>query len=156
MNVSNNSRLRIGLVGAGAGIFPVVLLDYASKLLCGSLPLLIYLLAGCAGVWLSRRVFKPSSTELNSDVWKWRSMFLIACMSFLGTVGLAVMPTEWDSKCAWRNCGRVLGLSLFQSPFPVGPVTCRGWSACINEYHYTVEEQAEVLRRINESGCPPP
>ena len=153
---SKNSVNLMRLVGAGAGVFPVVLLDYLSKVLCGSLPLFVYLFAACCGVWVSKRKFDHLSEEERSSSWKWRCTLLFALISCLGVLGLAVMPTEWDSKCAWRNCGRALGVSLFQSPFSVAPVTCRGWSVCINEYPYNAAEQAEVRIRIDESGCPPP
>ena len=153
---SSNSRYFIRLIGAGAGTFPVVFLDYLAKVLCGSLPLFVYLVAVFWGAWFTRRMFDHLSTQERSSSLKWRVTLLLALLSFLGGLGLAIMPSEWVAKCAWRNCGRVLGVSLFESPFPVEPVTCRGWSVCINEYPYSDAEYREVLSRIDESGCPPP
>ena len=153
---SSNSRYFIRLIGAGAGTFPVVVLDYLSKVVCGSLPLVVYLVAACCGAWYTRRMFDHLSMEERSSSLKWRFTLLLSSLSVLGGFGLAIMPPEWGAKCAWRNCGRVLGVSLFESPFSVEPVTCRGWSVCINEYSYSAAERREVLSRIDEAGCPPP
>jgi hypothetical protein len=34
--------------------------------------------------------------------------------------GFSIFPPSWNTKCAYRYCGRVLGPSLSRSPFPVG------------------------------------
>ena len=80
----------------------------------------------------------------------------LAIFSALGLAALFTMPVDWNSKCAWRYCGRALGPGLLYSPFPVRPVGCSAWSTCVNEYRYSPEDYQEVLGRIKEQGCPAP
>ena len=78
-------------------------------------------------------------------------------MGLLGAVLLSTVQQPWTSHCAFRYCGRTLGLSLVQSPFPVATPSCRDLHMCANEYVPFSESQwRDFYELIKSSGCEPP
>ncbi len=134
----------------------VVSLDLLLELLCLRFPLLFYLFAaGCGyafGGPLSRWSvnFKWFAWLLQ---WTARRTILVGT---LGAVGLTLYTPPWESKCGWRYCGRVLGPSLFQSPFPAPDLGCRTLNRCANEFQYSKAKYAQLCDFMEERGCAPP
>jgi hypothetical protein len=153
---TGSSLTRIRLVWAGAFLSFLVATDLFLSLFCSSWPLLFYVVAGGLGALLAKKLHRRFSGDTT-----WRRLFRglvfgLAIFSALGLGVLFAMPAQWNSHCAWRYCGRALGPGLLDSPFPVGPVSCGGWSTCVNEYPYSPGEYDELLRRIEAQGCPAP
>ena len=150
------NTIHIRLISAGAFLSVLVATNLFLTLFCGSWPLLFYLLAGALGAWagpfLHRRF--TSRPQLAKIV---RAIGIgLAAFSALGLAVLFLLPVNWDAKCAFAHCGRALGPGLMESPFPVGTPTCKGWSICVNEYQYSNEDYADVLKRMKKQGCPEP
>lgn len=153
---TGSSLIKIRIMWAGAFMSFLVATNLVMSLLCSSWPLLFYLLAGGLGASLAEKLQRRFSGDTT-----WRRLFRglvfgLAAFSFLGLGALFAMPAHWDSRCASRYCSRALGPGLLDSPFPVAPVSCRGWSTCANEYPYSRGEYRELLRRIEAQGCPAP
>ena len=80
-------------------------------------------------------------------------------MGALGLLSSLIMifsAPSWNSKCAFRYCGRIRGIGLLESPFPVGNPGCGALHMCANEYRYSNYERRELYRFISEEGCEPP
>ena len=147
---------KIRFLWAGAFLSGLVVTDLFQSLFCSSWPLVFYLGVWGIGAWMGEGLHRRFSAQTRGATIIRRGAIGMALLSALGLMVLFVMPVRWDSKCAWRYCGRALGPGLLESPFPVGTPSCRGWSLCVNEYPYSRSDQAEVLRRIREQGCPEP
>lgn len=61
----------------------------------------------------------------------------------------------WSSHDAFRHCGRITGMSLWETPFPIHP-SCSQLLMCINEYPYSRDEYRAVLHLSMTEGCPAP
>ena len=153
---TGSSLLKIRLVWAGAFMSFLVATNLVLSLLCSSWPLLFYLVAGGLGAWLAERLQRRFAGDATSRKLFRGLVFGLAVFSAPGLGALFAMPAQWDSRCAWRYCARALGPGLFKSPFPVGPVSCRGWSTCVNEFPYSSSQYDALLRRIEAQGCPAP
>lgn len=150
------SLLKVRLVWAGAFLSFLVATHLVLTLFCSGWPLLFYLMAGGLGALLAEKLDRKFAGEGT-----WRRLargliFGLAIFSILGLGALFMMPAHWDGHCAWRYCGRAMGPGLLKPPFPVGPVSCSGWSTCANEYPYSASEYDALLRRIEAQGCPAP
>jgi hypothetical protein len=143
---------KVRLVSAGAFLSGLVATDLFLNFFCSSWPLLLYLAAACLGAWKAEGLQR----RFSGTTFVRRLGIGLALFSALGLVAMVAMPVNWNSKCAWRYCGRALGPGLLKSPFPVGTPNCGAWSKCANEYPYASEEYHELLRRIEEQGCPAP
>jgi hypothetical protein len=153
---TGSSLLKARIMWAGAFMSFLVATNLIMSLFCSSWPLFFYLAAGGLGAFLAERLQRWFAGDTI-----WRKLFRglvfgLAVFSFVGLGALFAMPAHWDGKCAWRYCSRALGPGLFDSPFPVDPVSCRGWSTCVNEYPYSHGEYRQFLRRIEAQGCPAP
>jgi len=147
---------KIRLLWAGAFVSGLVATNLFFSLFCASWPLVLYLIVGGVGAWAGERLHRRFSAEtLGSKIIR-RGATALAIFSAVGLMALFAMPVNWDTKCSWRYCGRALGPGLLKSPFPVGTPSCRGWSACVNEYPYSGSEYDEMLEHIEEQGCPAP
>ena len=147
---------KIRLVAAGAFVSGLVATDLFLNFFCSFWPLLFYLAAAGLGAWKAEKLERRFSGDTAGATFVRRLGIGLALFSALGLVTLSVMPVNWHSKCAWRYCGRAMGLGLLKSPFPVGTPTCGAWSKCANEYRFSPEEYRELLRRIEKQGCPAP
>jgi hypothetical protein len=153
---TGSSLLKIRLVWAGAFLSFLVATNLVLSLLCSGWPLLFYLVAGGLGALLAEKLDRRFSGEGTWRKFFRRLAFGLAVFSFLGLGALFAMPANWNSHCAWRYCDRAMGPGLLKSPFPVGPVSCRGWSTCANEFPYSSSKYDALLRRIEAQGCPAP
>ena len=152
--LSDTARIRIASAAAITSV--LVATHLVLSLLCSGWPLIFYAVAGgmgaLCGPWLHGR---SSGDGWGSKLVR-RSGAGLAVFSAIGLELLIAMPVNWQSKCAWRHCGRALGPSLWQSPFPVGTPTCGGWHTCANEYPYSPTEYRRVFAIIEREGCPAP
>ena len=152
--LSDTAKIRI--VSAAAFLSVLVATHLVLSLLCSGWPLLFYAVAGglgaLCGPWLHRR----SSGDGWGAKFVRRSGMGLAGFSAIGLVLLFAMPVSWESKCAWRYCGRAMGPGLLESPFPVGTPSCGAWHTCANEYPYSPSEYTRMLARIERQGCPGP
>lgn len=147
---------KIRLVAAGAFVSGLVATDLFLNFFCSFWPLLFYLVAAGLGAWKAEKLQRRFSADTAGATFVRRLGLGLALFSALGLVALSAMPVNWHSKCAWRYCDRALGPGLLKSPFPVGTPNCGAWSKCANEYQYSSEEYDELLRRVEEQGCPAP
>ena len=154
--VPDVSPFRSRLLWAGVFISGLVISDLLLKLLCSAWPLMMYLVFGAVGAVVGPRLHRRFSGDAHGATFIRHGAHVLARLSIVGMVVLFVMPISWETKCAWRYCDRAFGPSLFNSPFPVGTPTCRGWNKCANEYPYTRAEYAVVLQRIRQQGCAEP
>ena len=144
------------IVTAGAFLSGLVALDLFLNFFCGDLPLLFYLVLGGVGAGLgglAKRFLSGRSAV--AAVARWTGV-LLALFTLCGMMVEFANPVRWDTKCSWSYCGRALGPGLFESPYPVGTPSCRGWSTCVNEYPYSGEQYRRVLGLLREQGCPAP
>ena len=147
---------KIRLVSAGAFMSGLVATDLFLKFFCSSWPLFMYLAVGGFGAWRAESLHRRFSGDGRGSRFVRGMSIGLAGISALGFVVLTALPVDWGSKCSWRYCSRALGPGLFDSPFPVGTPTCRGWSVCVNEYSYSASEYQRMLGRIEKQGCPEP
>jgi hypothetical protein len=143
----------------------LVVLDLGLSFLCHRVPLLWYLAAGGIGVVIGPVL----GAQLHGDG-PLRRLFrgLVITAVGVGVHGAIWMagvspiddgfgfPPPWDSKCAWRYCGRALGPSLSRSPYSVGTPSCDALHMCASEYPYSDDERRQLLTRMREQGCTPP
>tara|TARA_B100000579_G_scaffold134671_1_gene109029 strand:+ start:464 stop:955 length:492 start_codon:yes stop_codon:yes gene_type:complete len=146
----------IRLKWAGAFISVLVATDLFLNFFCASWPLIVYLLIGAWGAWRGKGLHQRFSSDSLGSRFARKLGSGLAIFSAVGLFMLFAMPPQWESKCAWRYCGRALGIGLLQSPFPVGSASCRAWHICANEYPYSEKEYRKILNRIEEQGCAPP
>ena len=141
---------------AGAFVFVLVASEFFLSLFCSHWPLIVYFIIGGIGAllspWLERLSLKDTLWARGLRTGK----LILALGSLIGAAALLTMPVFWDGKCAWRYCGRALGMGLMTSPYPVGEPSCRGWSVCMNEYPFAPGEREEALERLRTQGCPEP
>src|SRR5262245_54070037 len=109
-------------------------LDVCLSFLCARVPLSFYLGACAIGVVVGPLLGR----KLHGDgTLRGLLRTLVGVAVVLGLIGAAgmtiwkpadsgfgILPPSWNSKCAWRYCGRALGPSLSRSPFPVGTPSC--------------------------------
>ena len=144
------------IVAAGAFISPLVAADLFFNFFCSLLPLFIYLFVGCYGALRGARLHARFAKRTRLATFVRRLGISLAIFSLLGALTLFVIPTDWNTKCAWRYCGRALGLSLTRSPFPVGKPSCAAWHRCANEYPYSRTESRLLFQRMDKQGCAAP
>lgn len=157
MEDEDNKDLRmVRLVWAGAFLSFLVATNLLFSLFCSNWPLIVYLMIGGLGAWLGPKLNQRFSKNTFFSKLVRRSAVMLAGFSLMGLVALFMLPAHWESKCAWRYCGRAMGPSPLTSPFPVGDVSCRAWSMCVNEYPYRSGQMRDVYRRMEEQGCPAP
>lgn len=97
--------------------------------------------------------------------WRWLPSFparslrglLLGLVMAVGGLGVHLWDRQprWSSHDGHRHCGRVTGLSLWETPFPLHP-TCSQLMMCIDEYPYSRQEYRDVLHLIRTGGCPAP
>jgi hypothetical protein len=150
------SLLTIRLVSAGAFMSLLVATDLLFSLFCSSWSLLFYLAVAGSGAWKGERLHRRFSADTTRATFVRRFGVVLALFSALGLVVLLAMPVHWDSKCAWRYCGRAMGPGLLESPFPVGTPSCGAWMKCANEFQYSPKGYRDLLERMEEQGCPAP
>ncbi len=131
--------------------------DLLAELFCGRFPLFMYLIAGAFGALVGMKLAGWLAAEgLFRKML--RHIAIVGCvMGLLGAALLSTVQQPWTSHCAFRYCGRTLGLSLVQSPFPVATPSCRDLHMCANEYPSFSETQLRDFDELIESsGCEPP
>lgn len=135
-------------------------LDVLLTVFCGRLPLLFYLLAGAIGVAIGALIRRKSKDWLAAHPILKKSLKGLALTGcFLGLLSagfLTFSPTNWQTKCSFRHCGRALGFSLLDTPYPVGTPGCRALHMCVNEYPLNPAQSAELYRLIKLQGCHEP
>ena len=104
--LSDTARIRIASAAAFTSV--LVATHLVLSLLCSGWPLIFYAVAGglgaLCGPWLHGR---SSGDGWGSKLVR-RSGAGLAVFSAIGLVLLIAMPVNWQSKCAWRHCGRAL------------------------------------------------
>ena len=146
-------RRRATLLGAGVGCSIVAGGDVFFDLFCLRFPLFIYLTAALIGAAGGRGIaaWTRSRPNLQRPV-----QFLALGLCVLGVMSasyVALSPPNWSSKCAFRYCGRGLsGLSLGQSPYPVGFLDCGNLHLCANEYRLSPAQRQTLYERIEALG----
>ena len=143
-------------VTAGAFLSGLVGLDLFLNLLCTGFPLVFYLVVGGVGAWFGGARHARLSRDTGGAKFVSRVGVFLAIFSACGICVQFAMPVNWDTKCAWRYCGRAMGPGWWRSPFPVGTPSCSAWWKCANEYPFTSEEYNRALRRMDKQGCPAP
>ena len=144
------------LLWAGVFVSGLVATSFFLSLVCSGWPLVMYFFFGGVGALLGPRLHRRGAGEgLVATILR-RGASGLAVFSAVGLIMLCFMPVNWDTKCAWRYCGRALGVGLLESPFPVGTPSCRGWSMCVNEYPYSDIQYRRALSQIRRQDCPEP
>ena len=136
----------------------LILMDVVLELLCARFPLLFYLIVAGFGYALGGPLSRwAAATSLFARFARASAKFIVF-LGILGAIGLTFLPSPflWESKCTWRQCGRVLGMGLTQSPFPAPPINCNALHRCANEYRYTKSGYQDLLKHMEKKGCEPP
>ena len=134
-----------------------ILLDVLLELVCGRIMLFTYLLVGLFGAWFGKKF----TDWLSGAGWGRRLLrgfaVLICVLGLLGAATLTFVEPRWSAHCAHSYCGRAMGPSLFESPFPAGSPSCRALHMCGNEYHHasTPSVRSEIDEMLRERGCEP-
>ena len=155
-HVANWERMKLRGQWAGAFLSFIVAFDLLLSLLCSGLPLIMYLLVGGFGAWIGPKLREWFSKRTGVSKFLRVLVPTLACASAIGILVLLILPVHWNGKCAYRYCGRALGMGLMTSPYPVGEPSCRGWSICINEYSFKPGEREDALERLRKQGGPEP
>ena len=144
-------------VSAGFFVSLFVLWDVFLELFCGRVTLFSYLFVGFFGAWFGAKYVD----WLSGGAWGRRLLrgfaVFICVLGLLGATALTLMEPRWGIRCAHKYCGRAMGVSLFESPFPVGSPSCRDLHMCGNEHHSattpSVRQRFDEL--LDEKGCEP-
>ena len=131
-------------------------LDLLLTFLCGRLPFVFYLFAAASGAVIGVKLMPWLSTpgRIQNAV---HVIALTVCLSgLLSALLLTVSSPDWSQKCAWRNCGEMLGFHWLNSPYPMVTPDCSALHMCANEYPLSAAQNVELLRLIEEEGCEPP
>lgn len=148
------------MVSAGLLMSGLACLDVLLTVFCARFPLLFYLLAGAIGAGIGTLIRRKGRGWLDSHPTVKKSLkglALTGCFFGLLSAGfLTFSPTNWQTKCSWRHCGRALSFSLLDTPYPVGTPSCRALHMCANEYPLNPAQHAELDRLIKLQGCPEP
>ena len=147
---------RYRLVSIGAALFIIVLPDILLRFACGGFAFLLYLLWGGLGAWVGKKLHGRVMGKGRLAGFIRGLARLCAILTLLGMVFLTWLPTRWDLRCSWKNCGRAMGPGLLVSPYPVSPPTCQAWLRCVNQYPYSKRVYNKALKRIEAQGCPAP
>jgi hypothetical protein len=150
------SLYTIRLVCAGAFMSFFVATDLFLNFFCSFWPVLFYLGAAALGVWQAETLYRRFSFKTAGATFVRRLGIALAVFSAVGLVILFTTPVNWHSKCAWRHCGRALGVGLLESPFPVGAPTCGAWHKCANESQLSQYDYDELVSRMEAQGCAAP
>lgn len=148
--------LIVRLVGAGVYVSVFVATDLLLNFFCSFWPLIFYVGAAALGARKAPALNSRYSGKTSWSRFVRRLGVGVAVFSAAGLVILSAAPVNWDSKCAWRHCGRAFGVGLMRSPFPVGTPTCSAWRMCANEYRMSEGQYSELLRRMDKQGCAMP
>ena len=147
---------RVRLVGAGVYVSVFVATDLLLNFSCAFWPFIFYVGAAALGARKAPALNSRYSGKTPRSRFVRRLGVGVAVFSAAGLVILSAAPVNWDSKCAWRHCGRAFGVGLMKSPFPVGTPTCSAWRMCANEYRMSEGQYSELLRRMDKQGCEAP
>ena len=150
------TTIRFRYISSLVFISGLVIGDVFLALFCAGFPLLLYLSAAALGWLAAPRLRRIVSQEDRWSLLVSRGGTLLALISLIGVLVLAIRPMNWETKCAWRYCGRALSPGLLESPYPVGAPTCSGWWTCANEYPFTEAEYRRALLRMEKQGCESP
>ena len=136
-------------------ILAVVFIDALTSVFCGRFPTVVYIVAGAVGYHRGRRlVAKMRAGYFVPAFWRRLVVVVVVCLGLAGGVMLTFSYPPINSKCAWKSCGRALGLGLFVSPFPAPAQTCSYLHMCLNEYPYRRGQSEAVVERIRAmEGC---
>ncbi len=130
--------------------------DLFFELFCARIPLVLYLVTGALGAVFGVKF----SGWLSVGGWgrkALRALAILGCgMGLLGAGALTFFQPPWGAHCGFRYCGRVMGLGLFQSPFPVGTPSCRDLHMCANEFPFTERARRDFYDLISTRGCEMP
>jgi hypothetical protein len=143
-------------VSTGAVLSGLVALDLFFSLFCARFPLILYLLVGGFGWWVGGSVHKRVTGPSTGAKFIRGIGIALACFSAFGILAQLVIPVNWNTKCSWRYCSRAMGPGLFDSPFPVGALSCSAWHKCANEYQFSPGEYSRLLQRMEQQECAPP
>jgi hypothetical protein len=148
--------IRYRAVSAGACLSVLVGLDLFLNLFCAGFPLIVYLVVAALGAWLGGALYHPLSRDSGgAQFMRWLGATL-AFFSMCGIILQFAWPVNWETKCSWRYCGRAMGPSFLESPFPVGTPSCSAWHKCANEYPFTPAEYNRALERMKRQDCAAP
>ena len=151
---SNIARFRT--VSAGAFLSGIIALDLFLSLFCSGFPLIIYLVVGGLGFWFGGAFHERLSRPSRGAKFFRKLGVVLAVFSVAGVLLQFALPVNWSTKCSWRYCGRVMGPSLFESPFPVGTPSCSAWHKCANEHQFSGNEYSRLLQRMERQECAAP
>jgi RsiW-degrading membrane proteinase PrsW (M82 family) len=133
----------------------LIILDLPLELVCIRFSLLYYMIVGYLGYRLGgpvhRRVLKPGPIGVLARIF---GLTTIA-IGLAGALILSTVKMPWHAKCAWRNCGRILGPGLTESPFPVPEATCSDLHRCANEAHFSKTQLDRLRARLEANHCQP-
>jgi len=135
----------------------VVLWDLVLELMCRRISILSYLLVGLFGAWFGAKfVGWLSGVGWGRKLLRGFAVF-ICVLGLMGAATLTFMEPRWSTRCGHRYCGRAMGLSLFESPFPAGSPSCRDLHMCGNEYWYASDPAVrhDIDEMLREQGCEP-
>ncbi len=151
---SSNKKFRA--VSAGAVLSGLVALDLFLSLFCARFPLILYLVVGGFGWWFGGSVHKRITGPSAGAKFIRGIGIALACFSTLGIAAQLMIPVNWNTKCSFRYCSRAMGPGLFDSPFPVGSMSCSAWHKCANEYQFSAQDYSRMLQKMEEQDCAPP
>ena len=147
---------RYRAVASGAFLSGIVGIDLLLNFVCAGLPLVIYLAVAASGAWCGGALYGWLASDSRGPRFvRWLAKAL-AIFSLCGIVVQIAWPVNWETKCSWRYCGRAMGPTLLESPFPVGTPHCSAWHKCANEYPFTPVDYNRALERMKEQGCAAP
>jgi hypothetical protein len=153
---SEETLTKYRIVSTGAFLSGLVGLDLFLNFFCAAIPLLFYLIVGGLGAWIGGVLHaRLSSISRGAKFVRSAGVFL-ALFFVCGVVLQIAIPVNWDTKCAWRHCGRAMSPGLLKSPFSVGTPSCSAWWKCANEYPFTPTQYDTALQRMDNQGCEAP
>lgn len=135
----------------------VLMWDVLMELVCRRFSLAFYILVAFFGAWFGAKFVD----WLSSGGWGrklLRGCVLLVCiLGVLSALALTFIGPNWNMRCAHNYCGRAMGFSLFESPFPAGSPSCRDLHMCGNEYHSatTPSVRSAFDEMLAERGCEP-
>jgi len=134
-----------------------ILWDVFLELVCARIMVFTYLLVGLFGAWFGAKFVD----WLSGGGWGrklLRGFSVVICvLGLLGAATLTFIEPRWGIRCAHNYCGRAMGVSLFESPFPAGSPSCRDLHMCGNEYKDALDSsvRSTLDEMLREQGCEP-
>ena len=155
--MTHSLRRRYTLIASFFFVSILASLDvFLTVVLCGRFPLLFYIIFAVIGALIGRK-FAPKLTGPGRFKMFLKSTALSGCL--IGLLSLGVLITSspnLTTHCSWRHCGRLLGWSVWMSPFPAGSPSCRALHMCVNEYPLSEAQNTTLYQLIESQGCPAP